>query len=914
MSKNADKYHLLIENLPSAFAYHRVIYDQRGEPTDYVFLEVNRAFEAMTGLLRKDIIGRKASEVLPGLRESNFDWIDTYGRLAGEGGTICFESYSETLQRYYEVTAYSYEKEHFITVFRDTSGDRQRTNELLINQNRLSQAQLFAGMGTWEYTLADGKLYWSDECAKLFAITPGEFTGDFEAFLAHIHPDDREYVMKVNRPLVEFKEGMALHYEHRIVRKDGAVRWVREEAGPIMDEDGKIIKIVGMVIDITENHEAASRLREVNEQLDGILESQQALIVKVSLDGRFLYVNDAYCKKFGRDREDLLGSFFTPLVHPDDLESTLQIMKGLYRDPYRAYMEQRAMTVEGWRWIAWEDSAIQDESGKVIEIQGVGRDITAQKDAEAELKTIHADLENMVKERTRELEARNLDLLHEIRKREMVEGDLRYQNDQMKLLLEVSRAVATERETTLLPQVIVDNITKLTRLKSAALYLVSDNLLHLEATHPPLPPEFPEPLRLAPMADHPHIVRSTGTRQPVVLADSRAAKLTAAEKEVCDLRQLRSLLYLPLVYQSTSIGVLIVGSVNLIHEFTEEEISICQTLANHAALALTETLQTERLKAILENSPSLICEFDLNGRYIQANSAVASLLGMKAPALIGCSFSDLFPPETVDIFMKRIHRVQETGQPLSIDDYLRVGEKELFFLTTLFPLLNSVGGIRSVGVIAHDITSLKKTESKLTDTLAKYRKGLEGIILSMGTLMSKRDNYTAEHQLRVTHLAVAIAEELGLEETRIEGIKYAAAVHDIGKIGIPAEILTKPGELTDLEYKIMQIHPRTGYEILHNIEFPWPLAEIVAQHHEKVDGSGYPEGLFSDDILLEAKIICVVDVVEAMASHRPYRPSRGLDAALEEIERQRGILFDDSVVDACLKLFREKGYQWSSKQ
>jgi putative nucleotidyltransferase with HDIG domain len=175
-------------------------------------------------------------------------------------------------------------------------------------------------------------------------------------------------------------------------------------------------------------------------------------------------------------------------------------------------------------------------------------------------------------------------------------------------------------------------------------------------------------------------------------------------------------------------------------------------------------------------------------------------------------------------------------------------------------------------------------------------------------MMGKRDNYTAGHQVRVAHLAVAIAEELSLEEVRIEGLKLAAEVHDIGKIGIPAEILTKPGALSELEYKIMQTHPSSGYDILKNIDFPWPLAEIVAQHHEKIDGSGYPEGLRGDDILLEAKIICLADAVEAMASHRPYRPALGIDAALEEIERQRGTLFDENVVDACLRLFREKGY------
>ncbi len=315
----------------------------------------------------------------------------------------------------------------------------------------------------------------------------------------------------------------------------------------------------------------------------------------------------------------------------------------------------------------------------------------------------------------------------------------------------------------------------------------------------------------------------------------------------------------------------------------------------------------EKFRTVVQCSPDIV--FTVNRQnLIQFINRVPA--GITTKEAIGTSAIKYVQPQYRELVEKAIRSVFETGCETSYEIRSRGENDTVAWYFTLLASLNRGFPDEQVLLLTHDITERKQTEKELAHTLEIYRKGLEGIIISMGTLMSKRDNYTAGHQLRVAHLAVAIAEELGLEEARIEGIKNAAAVHDIGKIGIPVEILTKPGELTDLEYKIMQIHPRTGYEILHNIEFPWPLAEIVAQHHEKVDGSGYPEGLFSDDILLEAKIICVADVVEAMASHRPYRPSRGLDAALEEIERHRGILYDDSVVDACLKLFREKEYKF----
>jgi putative nucleotidyltransferase with HDIG domain len=175
--------------------------------------------------------------------------------------------------------------------------------------------------------------------------------------------------------------------------------------------------------------------------------------------------------------------------------------------------------------------------------------------------------------------------------------------------------------------------------------------------------------------------------------------------------------------------------------------------------------------------------------------------------------------------------------------------------------------------------------------------------------IESRDPYTAGHQQRVTQLVSALAQEMGLSEKEVEGVKMASLIHDIGKISIPAEILSKPGKLTEIEFSLVKTHAQAGYEILKDIEFPWPIAQIVLQHHERLDGSGYPLGLKDKKILLEAKIIGVADVVEAMASHRPYRPGLGIEKALEEISQKKGILYSPEVVDICIKLFTEKGFK-----
>lgn len=175
-----------------------------------------------------------------------------------------------------------------------------------------------------------------------------------------------------------------------------------------------------------------------------------------------------------------------------------------------------------------------------------------------------------------------------------------------------------------------------------------------------------------------------------------------------------------------------------------------------------------------------------------------------------------------------------------------------------------------------------------------------------------RDPYTSGHQKRVSQIACAIAEEMGLPEEKISGIRVAGLLHDVGKIQVPAEILSKPGKLNDSEFGMIKSHATSSYEILKAVEFPWPLAEIVAQHHERIDGSGYPKGLSGDQILVEARILAVADVIEAMASHRPYRPALGIHKALEEISRNSGKFYDPEVVSVCQELFR-KGFKFGAE-
>jgi HD-GYP domain-containing protein (c-di-GMP phosphodiesterase class II) len=218
---------------------------------------------------------------------------------------------------------------------------------------------------------------------------------------------------------------------------------------------------------------------------------------------------------------------------------------------------------------------------------------------------------------------------------------------------------------------------------------------------------------------------------------------------------------------------------------------------------------------------------------------------------------------------------------------------------------------RSNEQLRREVDHRRNVQRELQQSLDHLKKIIGGSVMAIAMTVEKRDPYTYGHQQRVAELARAIGVEIGLSPDRVEGLAIASAIHDIGKISLPAEILTKPSHLSSLERSLIQAHSQAGYDILKSVEFPWPVAQIVLQHHERLNGTGYPQGLSGEGILKEARIVGVADVVETMSSHRPYRPSMGLDKALEEISAQKGILYDPEAVDACLALIEGKHFEFA---
>ncbi len=297
------------------------------------------------------------------------------------------------------------------------------------------------------------------------------------------------------------------------------------------------------------------------------------------------------------------------------------------------------------------------------------------------------------------------------------------------------------------------------------------------------------------------------------------------------------------------------------------------------------------------------------GRFIEANPAIIKMFGYKnKKEFLSVNVSDLYQ-NSED---RRIFNSRMLSFGYVRDEELRLRKKSgtLFFgSVSTVAVKDEQGRIKYYDGVIEDITERKRSDEIKKD-FKDLRRTLEGTVHALAVTAETTDPYTAGHQYRVSSLACAIARKMGLPEKQIEGIRIAGILHDIGKIYVPAAILNRPGKLVEIEFGLIRAHPTVGYNILKSIDFPWPVAEAVLQHHERLDGSGYPKGLKSEGIILEARILGVADVVEAMSSHRPYRPAIGRDISINEISQNKGILFDADVVEACIKVLVEDEFEF----
>jgi len=381
----------------------------------------------------------------------------------------------------------------------------------------------------------------------------------------------------------------------------------------------------------------------------------------------------------------------------------------------------------------------------------------------------------------------------------------------------------------------------------------------------------------------------------------------------------RSFICVPIVYKGESLGVLIVDNVQSKKPLSQTEMSLLMGIAPQIGISIKNAIAHQKIKeseecfrSLSENAPDIIYTLGIKGKFTYINPVIETILGYRPEEIIGRYFIDIVRKEDVHRCIEFFKQVRDHQQTIKeeMGILLHKDGTERYFSFSCAPNFDSESHFIGVVGTFKNMTDIRKSEMELKKSFEKLQSVMSSTIDAISIIVESRDPYTAGHQRRVTQLATAIAGELALSKEKIDLIRMGSLIHDIGKIYIPSEILTKPMKLNDIEYAMIKSHPEVARKILKQVDFIPTVVDMVYQHHERIDGSGYPRELKRDDILIEARILAVADTVEAMATHRPYRASLGIEKALEEIENQRDILYDEAVADACLVLFREKGFQF----
>ncbi|TAM45340.1 MAG: PAS domain S-box protein [Gammaproteobacteria bacterium] len=569
------------------------------------------------------------------------------------------------------------------------------------------------------------------------------------------------------------------------------------------------------------------QVQEAEARYRAVVGDLPVLLCRFLPDGTLTFVNDAYCRYFGKTRDELIGYSWVPLVPEEDREYVKGRFGSLSRDnPVVAY-EHRVVVPGGEvRWQRWLDRAVFDGE-RLVEYQSIGEDITERRRAEAALRE--------TEERYRRIFAGARDGI---------------------VLIDAETGFVTDGN----PEFERQCDRPLAQLKGMRIWELR-------------PPDMREAARRKFEE-----VRATGSGGSAELGLQRPDGTVV-----------------PVEFVATRIRI---GG----REFLQ---SICRDITERKRAAQELRRTHELLERMFESIHVLVAYLDRDFNFIRVNRAYAEADGRTPEFFPGKNHFMLYPSAENEAIFRR---VVETGEPyVAISkpfEYAEHPERGVSYWDwRVAPVRDTDGRVDGLIFSLLDVTERVLAERRL-------RAGLERTVEAIAATIEMRDPYTAGHERRVVELATAIAREVGLAEERIEGLRFAALVHDIGKIRIPAEILSKPAALSPIEFEMIKTHCQTGHDILKGIEFPWPVARMVLEHHERLDGSGYPGGLKGVQTLLESKILTVADVVEAMSSHRPYRPALGIDIALAHLTEKRGLWYDPAAADACVRLFREKNFRF----
>lgn len=762
---------------------------------------------------------------------------------------------------------------------------RKTQEELKASKAQLSNALEIAHLGHWEYDVSSDLFTFNDQFYKLFRTTVEKIGGytmsSAEYARRFVHPEDIEVVGRETQKAIETTDpNFNRQIEHRILYADGTVGDIAVRFYIIKDARGKTLKTYGVNQDITERKKVERSLQESEKKYRLIAETVADVVWTTDLDFKVTYISPSAEKMYGEPVNVHKKRTAEERFPPESLKKLRELLSEELekeKEPAVDKDRSRLMEVQSFRadgtmfWVSMNVAFIRDGNGTIVGIHGVSRDITDRKRNEEEILRNEARLEGLL--RIAQYEATSIQDLLDYALEEAIKltdsqlGYIYLYDDRRKefTLNTWSKEVMRECSIRDMPTIYQLEETGIwgEAVRQAKPIIVND----FQSPHP-LKKGYPE--------GHAHLY--TYMTVPVFSSDRIVAVAGVANKQddydTSDVRQL----------------TLLMDSVWRILE------------AKRLTAAL---LKTEgKYRSIFDNAQEGIFQTNKEGRFLTANNALAVMLGYDSPEELMSDVTDILH-EIYVIPDDRLHLLKRIDEQNSVTGYVcqyyRKDGSVIWVSIDQHAVRDNQGNILHYEGFCEDITERQLSTERL-------RKALGATVYAISAAVEARDPYTAGHQSRVANLAQAIATEIGLSADQIEGLRLAASIHDLGKLSVPAEILTKPKKLLEIESELIKIHSQAGYDILKDIEFPWPIARIVLEHHERMDGSGYPNSLIGDQILVESRILAVADVVESMATYRPYRPALGIDAALEEIEKNKGILYDINVVNTCVRLFREKGF------
>jgi PAS domain S-box-containing protein len=1001
MYQEKDKYRLLIENLPDGLAYCKMVRDNTGKPLDYIFLELNPSFEAIIGFPRDHIIGKKLTEVYPGIKGLGFDWIGVFDqvRAIGIGHSIHFQQYLDQRKRWYEITAYSDQPGYSAVVFRDITENKKAEEELRQREKNFSILVENTPDMIVRFNLDLQHIYCNAAVEHQLGVPVHRFIG--KTFLEiDGPPEELKFMHQLLKKALE--TGKEQQTEQRFPLLFGQ-KYFQTRIVPERDEKGRIESLLAVSRDISERKQAEEALQESDKIFKQFMENSPNYVFFKNDKDQAIRLSSNYEKMLGKPMHELLGKTMDDLF-PSDLA------KSMIADDLRVLNEGKQITVEeelNGRFYTTIKFPILVE-GKPRYLAGYTIDITERKQAEEELKESEERFRRAITATKDGLWERDIQtnqeffaprwceitgysfddpelphtyeswasrihpddydrvmgvLNNHLEKGTKYDVDYRHRHKSGEYRWQNSKGQAIFDESGK-PIKMVGFISDITERKQVEEALRKSEINLVAIMNASTESIFLMDLEGGLLAANESLAKHLGTDLETLLRGNFYEFLTpdVAQNQKLHVKQVIKS-GKPLYFEDESFGRTILNSFYPIFdskgqiirlavigmEITERkkmeererhfkqvllairnvnQLIVQETdperLIDQACQILTETLGYYNAWIVLFDEDKKVISIKAYGFIDGYNLFEEQLKQGKYPLCIKKAFqekgtividnaSDSCPD--CPLYSGHVGRA-------GLSSRIQHGDKLYGMLTVSIPreyvnleetskLFIELAG--NLGLALYKISlekERKKTEEELKLSYQKLQKAIKSTIQAIALILEKRDPYTAGHQKRMTKLACAIAEEISLPKDKIEGLYIAGVIHDIGKINVPTEILSKPGRLSEIELSLIQTHPQVGSDILKEMELPGEVSSIVLQHHERMDGSGYPSGLSGEAILLEARILAVADVVEAMASHRPYRPALGLDKALEEITKNKAKLYDPEVVDVCLKLFKEKRFKF----